>query len=112
MAAPMATPLNAATIGPAAMKGPTPGIARAPMPRDPAQGSNDDPAGGRAGDGTFRSFGVLLMREVMSGPLVSEQRGDVVVGELLILERIDNAELLNNLISLIARGGDAEYRFL
>jgi hypothetical protein len=46
------------------------------------------------------------MREVMSGPLVSEQRGDVVVGELLILERIDNA------VSLLARTGDAEYRFL
>src|SRR4030095_4146622 len=32
VAAPMAAPLNAAIIGPAATKGPTPGIARAPIP--------------------------------------------------------------------------------
>jgi hypothetical protein len=76
------------------------------MPRDPAQGSNDDPAGGRAGDGTFRSFGVLLMREVMTGAFIGEQRRDGIIGEIRVLE------LLNNLISLIARGGDAEYRFL
>src|ERR1035438_5930524 len=31
-AAPMAAPLNAAIIGPAAMKGPTPGMAKAPIP--------------------------------------------------------------------------------
>src|ERR1039457_3190948 len=76
------------------------------LTRDPAQGSNDASAGGSAGDGTFRSFGVLFMREVMTFAFIGEQRRNGIIGEVRVLE------LLNNLISLITRGGDAEYRFL
>jgi hypothetical protein len=43
------------------------------------------------------------MREISSRALVREQHGDVVIGEVRTFELIDN------LIGLVARGGDAEY---
>ena len=73
---------------------------------DPSQRSADDAACAGAGDRAFRGLRVLLVREIAGGVLVREQHGDIIVGEVCGLE------LTDNLISLITRGGDTEYRFL
>jgi hypothetical protein len=46
------------------------------------------------------------MRKITGRSLVGEQNGDVVVGE------VSGFELIHDLVSLVAGGGDAEYRFL
>ena len=66
----------------------------------------DDAARTGAGDSAFRGFRALLMGEITGRALVGEQHGDVVVGEVRGFKLIDNS------IGLLARGGDAEYRFL
>src|SRR5664280_350171 len=73
-------------------------------PGDPAQRPAYDDARAGTGDSAFRGFGVLLVREIAGRPLVGKQHGDVVVGEVCGFELADNA------ISLLARGGDDEYR--
>src|ERR1019366_9273931 len=105
-AAPTAAPLNAAIIGPAAMNGPTPGMANAPIPAIHPNAPPDSATSAGAGDSTFRDFCVLLVREIAGCALIGEEHGDVVVGEVRGLELIDNS------IGLLSGGGDAEYRFL
>jgi hypothetical protein len=55
--APMAAPLKAAMIGPAAMKGPTPGIASAPIP---ASKPSTTPGGSTRGGAVVAPSGALV----------------------------------------------------
>jgi hypothetical protein len=45
------------------------------------------------------------MSEVVARAFVGEQCRDVVVGKIRVLK------LINNIVGLVARGGDAEYGF-
>jgi hypothetical protein len=56
--APTAAPLKAAMIGPAAIKGPSPGMAKAPMPASHPRAANDSPGSSavRAPSGAFVPF--------------------------------------------------------
>ena len=64
-APPTPSPASAPMIGPAAISGPTPGIAKAPMPAKQAQCSPDGPANPYAGSSSFGRLCVLFGCKVL-----------------------------------------------
>jgi hypothetical protein len=90
-------------MGPAARKGPTPGIARVP---NPASQPSTPPAPApkhAAGGGAFRRFGVLLVRKVFRALAIGEQDGNIV------RRKAHDFEFLDNLAGDSFGFGNAEY---
>src|SRR4029453_13421207 len=80
-APPTPRPASAPMIGPAAMNGPTPGIASAPMPPNKPSRAPERPAGGDARRRTFRRLRLLLVREILRALVVGHEHRDVSVRE-------------------------------
>src|SRR6202035_4085363 len=82
--APTPSPASAPMIGPAAMKGPRPGMAG-----KQSQRAAHYAARGRTGRSTFRCFGVLFSRTFPCGVLIGCQHRDVVVAKARCEQLVD-----------------------
>ena len=90
-APPTPTPASPAMIGPAAINGPRPGIANAPMPKPGPQGSPNHAPSGRARGCSFGGLGIFLVCELLRTLAVGKEHRDVIFREARFQDSIDGA---------------------